>query len=73
MLNALLGVFNLLPLPPLDGASVLAGFGGPLGRAMETLRAAPMMGLFGLIVAWQLFRFVARPVVNVVTGLVGGA
>lgn len=71
MLNALLGAFNLLPLPPLDGASVLVGVGGPLGRAMTALRSTPMFGIIGLLLAWQLFRFVASPVIGVVRDLAG--
>lgn len=71
VLNALLGAFNLLPLPPLDGASVLSGLGGPLGRAMDALRATPAFGIMGLLLAWQLFRFVSRPVVGVVARLAG--
>jgi Zn-dependent protease len=62
VLNALLGVFNLMPLPPLDGASVLEAFGGSTAeRAMGWLRSAPMAGLIGLLVAWQLFGAIAGP------------
>ncbi|GAB4373776.1 MAG: site-2 protease family protein [Acidobacteriota bacterium] len=70
-LNVLLGVFNLIPLPPLDGASVLESFGGTTAaRAMETVRSAPMAGLIGLLVAWQVFGFVAGPLFRLVLDLV---
>jgi Zn-dependent protease len=69
LLNAILGVFNLLPVPPLDGASILVGLGGPVGRAMERFRAAPMAGIIGLLAAWQLFRLIAPAVAGAVRAL----
>ena len=70
-LNVLLGVFNLIPLPPLDGASVLESFGGPAAaRAMEVVRSVPMAGLIGLLVAWQVFGFLAGPLFRVVLDVV---
>ena len=45
--NFALGIFNLLPIPPLDGSHVLASVaGGQLGMAME--RANPLLG-FGIL------------------------
>lgn len=55
-LNVLLFAFNLLPLPPLDGAGCLP-LVLPEGAARwwnETLRQ-PGFGLLGLLVAWKLF------------------
>ena len=70
LLNGLLGVFNLLPLPPLDGASVLEGFGGAsAARAMHWLRATPMMGIIGLLAAWRLFGLLAPAVIGVIRRL----
>jgi Zn-dependent protease len=60
-LNLLLMLFNLLPIPPMDGASVLAGFVPPWRRLRETMRTNPMLALLGLIVAWQIFRIVFGP------------
>jgi Zn-dependent protease len=43
-INILLGIFNLIPVPPLDGSHVLRHFlSGPL------LRAYDQLGMFGLI------------------------
>jgi Zn-dependent protease len=66
-LNALLGIFNLLPIPPLDGASVLEGAAPrQLGPVYQKLRDIPMMSLLGLIIAWGIFQYVAFPVLNTV-------
>ena len=63
-LNLLLAVFNLLPLPPLDGskglilllpenaARVYHGF----------LLSNPALSLFGIFIAWQVFSFFFDPV-----------
>ncbi|UCF66607.1 MAG: site-2 protease family protein [Acidobacteriota bacterium] len=60
LLNALLGVFNLVPLPPLDGSAVLEGFGGAgVVRVMDAIRSMPFAGLIGLLVAWRIFDHVA--------------
>ena len=62
-LNMLLFTFNLLPLPPLDGAAVLA-LGLP-ARAASRVRAfasAPGMSFVGLLAAWRLFPALSEPV-----------
>jgi Zn-dependent protease len=69
-LNVLLCLFNLLPLPPLDGSGVLAGlFPGTVGRAMDSLRANPMFGLLGLIVAWQVFGYLFAPILGLLLAI----
>ncbi len=60
MLNGLLLFFNLIPVPPLDGAAIVEGLlGGAPARAMQLFRSLPMAGLLGIIIAWQLFDFLA--------------
>jgi Zn-dependent protease len=56
-LNLLLGLFNLLPLPPLDGSAVLALLLGAKGgeRYRDLLAGQPALSLVGLVVAWRLF------------------
>jgi len=56
-LNVLLGVFNLLPVPPLDGYSVLGIFLTDNGaRRLEALRQrVRSFSFIGLLVCWQLF------------------
>jgi Zn-dependent protease len=61
-LNLILLIFNLLPLPPLDGSEILALF--LHDRAAERYRqflAQPAAGLIGLIVAWNVMDTVLGP------------
>jgi len=55
-LNILLGTFNLIPVPPLDGASVITAI-LPHGLALKYLELSSnrMFSLIGLVVAWQIF------------------
>ncbi len=69
-LNVLLFLFNLLPLPPLDGSGVLHGlFPDSAGRLIDALRASPMMGMLGLLLAWQVFGYIFDPVFGFVLRL----
>jgi Zn-dependent protease len=63
-LNLLLAVFNLLPLPPLDGSGAM-----PLVLRAETARryqeflwANPMVGWVGMIIAWNVFDVFFNPI-----------
>jgi len=56
-LNILLGFFNLIPFPPLDGYGVLGLF-MTQGGALKLQELRLKMGAFsivGLVIAWQLF------------------
>jgi Zn-dependent protease len=63
-LNLILGVFNLMPFPPLDGISVLAGLVPPVRAAYAKMRAIPAMGIVGLIAAWKLSPYVVGPILR---------
>lgn len=56
-LNVLLGCFNLIPFPPLDGYGVLGLFTSERGalKLQEMRTNLGMFSLIGLVVAWQLF------------------
>ncbi len=72
-LNTVLFVFNLLPLPPLDGAAVLSGVFSPLRRVYQLWRQNEFSGIIGLLVAWYVFPALFRPVFLTVLGwLFGG-
>jgi Zn-dependent protease len=63
-LNILLGTFNLIPLPPLDGFS---GIGVLLpesaARRLQGLRhSMGSFSLIGLLVAWKVFYPIFRPI-----------
>jgi Zn-dependent protease len=62
-LNLILGIFNLIPLPPLDGSGVL-----PLFFDENTARSymrfvwnSPYM-FFGIFIAWRLFDVIFDPI-----------
>jgi Zn-dependent protease len=67
-LNLLLFVFNLIPLPPLDGAAVLSGWFEPARRLRDSLRRNPAGGLIGLLVAWYAIRYLFGPIYRVAAG-----
>lgn len=63
-LNLLLGTFNLLPVPPLDGFSVLGLFVSEdrARRLQELERSMRAFSYMGLFVAWQVFDPIFAPV-----------
>lgn len=70
--NILLGVFNLVPIPPLDGSKVLFGF---LPRSNASLRLAMMLERYGmvLVLLFVFFGFsLILPIINFLFLLVTG-
>ncbi|HEU5358521.1 MAG TPA: site-2 protease family protein [Gemmatimonadales bacterium] len=63
-LNLLLGLFNLLPFPPLDGAGVPPLFLHDDGahKYQEFVMTHRGLGLIGIVVAWQLIDKLYHPV-----------
>jgi Zn-dependent protease len=70
-MNVLLGVFNLLPVPPLDGYSVLGLFlpERTFLRFLEWVRT-PMFSLIGFIIALQVLPYLVYPALRVAESLV---
>jgi Zn-dependent protease len=61
-LNLLLFLFNLIPLPPLDGAGALGLLlSHEAHRRVRELQAQPAFSIFGLLIAWYIFRSVFDP------------
>lgn len=61
-LNLVLFVFNLIPLPPLDGSQVLAGLFSPARHARDALRGSMAGSLVGLLAAWSIFPYLFGPI-----------
>jgi len=69
-LNVLLGLFNLMPVPPLDGAGVVEGLSPmPVSGWYARWREQPMLGLLGLVIGWHYFPYVGTPVLEFVLRL----
>lgn len=63
-MNLLLLVFNLLPVPPLDGSAaiVLLLPEDKKSTYQSALWSNPQLGLLGIFIAWQLFEFFFDPI-----------
>ncbi len=66
-LNLLLGVFNLLPLPPLDGFSAIGLLMSEAGAQKVQQWGMQMRGfsMIGLLLAWQVFGPIFRPIFRI--------
>lgn len=62
-LNLILLVFNLVPVPPLDGSEVLTLLlDKGTAQRYRDLMAQPAVPVIGLIIAWNLVGFILPPV-----------
>jgi Zn-dependent protease len=62
-LNLILFVFNLIPLPPLDGSEVVSLFlSDNVAERYAQLTQQPGIRIIGLVVAWRLLDMVLGPI-----------
>jgi len=62
-LNLVLFVFNLLPVPPLDGSCLVPLFlSNENAYKYKALISQPTISIVGLIIAWQCFGYIFKPV-----------
>ena len=61
-LNLILFLFNLLPLPPLDGSAIIPAFlSESAAQRYRDLLHQPFMSLLGLLLAWRVFPILYKP------------
>ncbi|HJO23124.1 MAG: site-2 protease family protein [Myxococcota bacterium] len=70
MMNLLLLVFNLIPVPPLDGSGALSLLvSEDTARRMKQWMARPAFALLGILAAWIAIPVIFWPVCEVMLGL----
>jgi Zn-dependent protease len=61
-LNLLLGLFNLLPIPPLDGhGAICLFFTENFARRFTAATHNSALAMLGLVVGWKIFGYIYDP------------
>jgi Zn-dependent protease len=70
MLNVILFAFNLLPLPPLDGAAVITlALSRDDAVRLQTFTSQPWIQIVGIAIAWKFFPLLTGPLFALVLTL----
>ncbi len=71
LLNIVLAVFNLIPIPPLDGSKILFSFLGNYGRKLESFstKYSLFILLFFIFFLWKFISPVIYFVFELITGM----
>ena len=69
LLNVLLAVFNFIPLPPLDGASIVSGLVPATRRLYDTIARIPMISLVVIILMFNYLGYLFWPVYHAISEL----
>lgn len=62
VMNVVLGVFNLIPLPPLDGAGIVRGLYPPSGRLYDAILAIPYSTLIVFVLLANYIGYLFAPI-----------
>jgi len=69
-MNLALGVFNLLPIPPLDGSGVLSGlFPKEVAPLYDKLREVPFVGIILFLIVFRYAWYVIAPLMHAVANV----
>lgn len=69
-LNLILCLFNLMPLPPLDGAGAVGILlSDSAARRFQELTRHPMLAIAGIVIAWNVFGPIFRRAFWIAVGL----
>jgi Zn-dependent protease len=61
-LNLLLALFNLIPIPPLDGSAAIGLVLGESGaRRFTAMTRNPTLAIVGLLLCWKVFPYIFQP------------
>jgi Zn-dependent protease len=71
IINVILGVFNLIPIPPMDGSGILFSILGRRGLALEMLFHRYAMLMFVVIILLLNFGFFGLVLTPVLRGVLG--